>query len=57
MVLGMEPKTRVVPERRRLREVLEFLEALEEHEDVQRVYSNVEFDDAQIEALGLGSTG
>ncbi len=31
--------------------VLAFLDALEEHEDVQRVYSNAEFDDAQLEAL------
>jgi YebC/PmpR family DNA-binding regulatory protein len=57
MVLGMEPKTRVVPQPAELAAVLDFLEALDEHEDVQRVYSNVEIDDAQIEALGLGSTG
>jgi transcriptional/translational regulatory protein YebC/TACO1 len=31
--------------------VLAFLDALDEHEDVQRVYTNVEFDDAQLEAL------
>ncbi len=31
--------------------VLTFLDALEEHEDVQRVYSNAEFDEAQLEAL------
>ncbi len=31
--------------------VLAFLDALDEHEDVQRVYSNVEFDDAALEAL------
>ena len=31
--------------------VLAFLDALEEHEDVQRVYSNADFDDAQLEAL------
>jgi YebC/PmpR family DNA-binding regulatory protein len=31
--------------------VLAFLDALEEHEDVQRVYSNAEFDEAQLEAL------
>ena len=28
-----------------------FLDALEEHEDVQHVYSNVDFDDAALEAL------
>ncbi len=57
MVLGMEPKTRVAPQQSELAAVLEFLEALDEHEDVQRVYSNVEIDEAQIEAIGLGSTG
>jgi YebC/PmpR family DNA-binding regulatory protein len=57
MVLGMEPKTRVAPEQSALASVLEFLDALEEHEDIQRVYSNVEIDDAQIEAIGLGSGG
>ena len=31
--------------------VLEFLDALEEHEDVQRVYSNADFDEAALEAL------
>ena len=31
--------------------VLTFLDALEEHEDVQHVYSNAEFDEAQLEAL------
>lgn len=31
--------------------VLTFLDALEEHEDVAQVYSNAEFDDAQLEAL------
>jgi transcriptional/translational regulatory protein YebC/TACO1 len=31
--------------------VLAFLDALEEHEDVQRVYSNAEFDEAQLEAF------
>ena len=31
--------------------VLTFLDALEEHEDVQRVFSNAECDEAQLEAL------
>jgi YebC/PmpR family DNA-binding regulatory protein len=31
--------------------VVTFLEALEEHEDVQTVFSNAEFDDAALEAL------
>jgi len=51
MVLGVEPKTMTVPAGAELRSVVEFLDALEEHEDVQRVYSNAELDIAQLEAL------
>jgi YebC/PmpR family DNA-binding regulatory protein len=49
--LGMEPKTTVAPADDELVSVLAFLDALEEHEDVQRVYSNVELDEAKLEAL------
>ncbi len=51
MVLGVEAKQSVVPSGTELRGVVGFLEALEEHEDVQRVYANVELDIAQLEAL------
>ena len=51
MVLGVEPKTTVSPAGDDLRAVVSFLDALEEHEDVQRVYSNVALDLAQLEAL------
>ena len=51
MVLGVEANTKVAPAGEDLRKVLEFLEALEEHEDVQHVYSNLDVDEAQIEAL------
>jgi YebC/PmpR family DNA-binding regulatory protein len=51
MVLGVEPKTTTAPEGLELRSVVDFLDALEEHEDVQRVYSNAELDIAQLEAL------
>jgi YebC/PmpR family DNA-binding regulatory protein len=51
MVLGVEPKTTVAPTGDDLKNVVSFLEALEEHEDVQRVYSNAELDLAQLEAL------
>jgi transcriptional/translational regulatory protein YebC/TACO1 len=51
MILGVEPKTTTVPEGADLRSVVDFLDALEEHEDVQRVYSNAELDIAQLEAL------
>ncbi|HEV3156864.1 MAG TPA: YebC/PmpR family DNA-binding transcriptional regulator [Candidatus Baltobacteraceae bacterium] len=51
MVLGVDPKTTVSPAQEELRPVLAFLDSLEDHEDVQRVYSNVELDEAQLEAL------
>jgi len=51
MVLGVEAKQTVVPAGDDLAGVVAFLEALEEHEDVQRVYANVEIDIAQLEAL------
>jgi YebC/PmpR family DNA-binding regulatory protein len=49
--LGMVAKQAVTPGAEETRAVLDFLDALEEHEDVQRVYSNVELDEAQLEAL------
>jgi YebC/PmpR family DNA-binding regulatory protein len=51
MVLGVEPKQTTAPEGADLANVVAFLDALEEHEDVQRVYSNAELDLAQLEAL------
>jgi len=51
LVLGVEPKQTVAPTGDDLRNVVSFLDALEEHEDVQRVYSNAELDIAQLEAL------
>ena len=51
MVLGVEAKQHVVPMGDDLRAVVAFLDALEEHEDVQRVYANAELDLAQLEAL------
>ncbi|MBC5829465.1 MAG: YebC/PmpR family DNA-binding transcriptional regulator [Candidatus Eremiobacteraeota bacterium] len=49
--LGMQPKTGVSPPQRELPAVLELLDALEEHEDTQRVFSNLEVDEAVLEAL------
>jgi YebC/PmpR family DNA-binding regulatory protein len=49
--LAMEPTQSAHPAGSDAEKVLTFLDALEEHEDVQRVYSNAEFDDAQLEAL------
>lgn len=51
MTLGVEPKQHVAPAPDDIRDVVALLDALEEHEDVQRVYSNVELDAAQLEAL------
>ncbi len=51
MVLGVEPKTSVTPGEGDLREVVGLLDALEEHEDVQRVFSNTKLELAQLEAL------
>ncbi|MDQ2858504.1 MAG: YebC/PmpR family DNA-binding transcriptional regulator [Candidatus Eremiobacteraeota bacterium] len=55
MVLGVEPKQTVAPTGSEFRDVVTLLDALEEHEDVQRVYSNAELDPAQLEALGASS--
>ena len=49
--LAMEPTQTARPGGGDAERVLTFLDALEEHEDVQQVYSNAEFDDAQLEAL------
>jgi transcriptional/translational regulatory protein YebC/TACO1 len=49
--LTMEAKQTTQPNGADTAKVVAFLEALEEHEDVQTVYSNAEFDDAALEAL------
>ena len=49
--LGAVAKTTVLPESTELQQALELLDALEGHEDVQRVYSNLDFDEAALEAL------
>jgi len=49
--LAMEPTQTARPAGAEAEKVLTFLDALEEHEDVQRVYSNADFDEAQLEAL------
>jgi YebC/PmpR family DNA-binding regulatory protein len=49
--LAMEAKQTLRPSPAETGKVLEFLDALEEHEDVQRVYSNADFDEAALEAL------
>ena len=49
--LVMEPTQTATPGGADAEQVLSFLDALEEHEDVQRVFSNAHFDDALLEAL------
>lgn len=50
--LGMRAKTKLhLSAGDAVSSALQFLDALEEHEDVQRVFSNVEFSDASLEAL------
>jgi YebC/PmpR family DNA-binding regulatory protein len=49
--IGMEPKQPIHAEGENLRKMIAFLDGLEEHEDVQRVYSNLQLDEAQVEAL------
>lgn len=49
--LGMRPKTKVELEADALNAALRFLEALDEHEDVQRVFSNLDLSNVPEEAL------
>jgi YebC/PmpR family DNA-binding regulatory protein len=49
--LAMEAKQTAQPHGDDVEKVLTFLGALEDHEDVQHVFSNAEFDDAALEAL------
>jgi YebC/PmpR family DNA-binding regulatory protein len=49
--LGMRPKTKVERNGNELSAALGFLEALDEHEDAQRVFSNLDFSRVPMEAL------
>jgi YebC/PmpR family DNA-binding regulatory protein len=49
--LGVRAKQKASPQGDDLSAALTFLEALEEHEDVQRVFSNLEVSEAALEAL------
>lgn len=49
--LGMRPKQRIVLEGEQFAAALSFLEALDDHEDIQRVFSNVEITEAALEAM------
>lgn len=49
--LGVRAKQKTAPVGADLSAALSFLEALEEHEDVQRVFSNIEISESALEAL------
>jgi YebC/PmpR family DNA-binding regulatory protein len=49
--LGVRAKQKVTPGGDELQAALNFLEALDEHEDVQRVFSNLDVSEAALEAL------
>jgi YebC/PmpR family DNA-binding regulatory protein len=49
--LGMRPKTKLELAGNELTAALTFLDALDEHEDVQRVFSNLDFSQVSAEAL------
>lgn len=49
--LGARAKQKVAPHGEELSAALNFLEALEDHEDVQRVFSNIDVSEAALEAL------
>src|SRR5579863_8281474 len=49
--LGMRAKTKVEPQGAALSAALAFLDALDEHEDVQRVFSNLDFSRIPAESL------
>ncbi|HET7814773.1 MAG TPA: YebC/PmpR family DNA-binding transcriptional regulator, partial [Candidatus Baltobacteraceae bacterium] len=49
--LGVRAKQKTAPPDAELPAVLAFLEALDEHEDAQHVYSNLEVSEAALEAL------
>lgn len=49
--LGMRPKTKIELRDGELAEALAFLEALDDHEDVQRVFSNLDVSNVSLEAL------
>jgi YebC/PmpR family DNA-binding regulatory protein len=49
--LGMRPKTKVELQGEELTAALAFLEAIEDHEDVQRVFSNLDLSNVSMESL------
>ena len=51
LYLGVRAKQKVAPQGEQLQAALAFLEALDEHEDVQRVFSNLDVSESALEAL------
>ena len=50
MYLGMRPKIKVAPSDAQAGNVFDFLAALDDHEDIVRIFSNVDFDAASMGA-------
>jgi transcriptional/translational regulatory protein YebC/TACO1 len=46
----MEPQNTVHVDGKKAEQCLKLLEVLEDHDDVQNVHANLEFDDADLEA-------
>lgn len=51
MYLGVRAKTKLEPADAQIHEALAFLDAIDEHEDVRRAFSNLHVSDAALEAL------
>jgi transcriptional/translational regulatory protein YebC/TACO1 len=49
--LAMIPSTTIKVEEKLAGKFIELLDAIDEHEDVQRVYSNADLDDVDLDAL------
>jgi len=52
--VSMIPKTSVMLEEAKALQILRFIDALEELDDVQRVYSNADFPESALEKMGQG---
>ncbi|MBN1559059.1 YebC/PmpR family DNA-binding transcriptional regulator [candidate division KSB1 bacterium] len=51
--LTMEPKTSIAVEGKQAEQILRLMDALEEHDDIQSIYSNFDIDDSVIEAFDV----
>ena len=49
--LTMEPQSSIAVEGKQAEQVLKLMDALEEHDDIQNIYSNFDIDERFIEAF------